>query len=102
MKTQCPYCDEPVRIEHVCDVNEDAIRAWECPMCRKTFGYRVALVLEIADVFQAPCLNGGEHVFRPFTRYEMSVDGVRPSDDYLWCTVCGHEERALLGEEEKC
>jgi ubiquitin C-terminal hydrolase len=69
MIAKCPYCGETVRIWHEGDGQcEDEPHAKECGHCGKTFGYKVALLLELTDVSQAPCLNDGPHTWQGFRR----------------------------------
>lgn len=87
MKVKCPYCGEEVRIDYAGELDEDEYHSRECRHCGKTFSYHLRLSVEITDVSQAPCLNGGLHTFQSFRRV-VRCNWV----DMRRCQHCGIEE----------
>ena len=64
--TECPYCGKLQEICHDDGYGYDEGDHYnqECGDCGKTFLYETKLSID-HETFQAPCLNGEPHDFRP-------------------------------------
>jgi hypothetical protein len=89
---RCPYCNEPVEINHDDDYGLEESGVYEdyCPHCDKHFAYTTFISVN-HDLTQADCLNGDEHDYD----YTFTI----PREYTRWrCTMCG-DEKPLSAEE---
>jgi hypothetical protein len=89
----CPYCNHPQDINHDdgYGYDEELIYEQECYNCEKTFTFTTSIMF-LYEVEKAPCLNGGDHDYRPV----ISIPNCFP--DRVRCFCCGHE---IKGEFDK-
>lgn len=80
---ECPYCGDEQDINHDdgYGYSEGVLHNQQCSNCEKTFSFTTAISFDY-EVYKAPCLNGGEHDWKPtitapvkYTKYECSTCG---------------------------
>ena len=84
-ETECPYCGREQEIYHDdgygCEENEMYTQG--CVACEKTFAFTTAIHFTHKP-YQAECLNGGEHDFKPTNTSPLIATIMR-------CEMCGEE-----------
>lgn len=88
MDVQCPYCNADVEINHDdgYGYEEGQKHQQQCASCDKYFIYETSISFSY-EAEQAPCLNEGDHDFKPIHGYptEYFVNKRR-------CSICGEEK----------
>lgn len=85
-KLECPYCEKEMREPDEChdpDVNYEK----QCPHCEKYFVFTVGYI-KTFDADKAPCLNGGDHGWKPIIGAPAEYFKGR-----FRCIYCGDEEK---------
>lgn len=95
MKPNCPYCNAEIEINHDDGYghSEDELHSQECGSCGKTFTYTTAIIFHY-HTYEAPCLNGQPHDFKPNTTYPKAYTKME-------CGSCGESRYPTLEERLK-
>jgi transcriptional regulator NrdR family protein len=89
---KCPYCDAEVTPSEDCREQETNIEK-QCDVCERTFLYQIVYMPNYT-AWQAPCLNGQAHDYRPIVG--------APAEYYRRRRRCFHcaDEVVLAGSEK--
>jgi hypothetical protein len=89
---ECPYCGQNQEINHDdgYGYEEGVKHEQECSNCEKTFVFETSITF-LYDAAKAPCLNDGEHEYKPTCTIPKEYTRMR-------CIYCG-SERALTEVE---
>lgn len=87
-ETNCPYCNDVVKIDLGEGFEEDRLYETCCNSCEKVFVYSVSISYTVESAV-ADCLNGGSHDYQPVIHYP------RVYPDWVRCADCGHETRGM-------
>lgn len=85
---ECPYCEkEQSNPENLSDDSIDKNMQVTCNDCGKNFIYVAELDIDFHS-YEADCLNGGEHDYKPMVGYPDEYFAGRKR-----CKKCSHETR---------
>lgn len=92
MNPVCPYCNKRTEIDHSdgYGYDEDVTNQQTCGNCNNTFIYYTTILFSY-DLYEAECLNGGDHDYVPQTTSPKSLTK-------MVCHTCG-DQRLPTGEE---
>jgi len=90
---RCPYCmtDQMINHDDGYGYDQDEIHQQECRACGKTFTYTTSISFDY-DVYEAPCLNGGEH------EWKRVWHTPRLWPDWKRCKNCGEDDKGEIVE----
>jgi len=89
----CPYCKADVEVNADGEgYEEDVTHHGWCGNCEKSFCYSTRIIYHY-KVWQAPCLNEGEHVFKPTTTHPIELTKME-------CSCCGERREPTAAEME--
>lgn len=91
MNCKCPYCKQEIADPDEC-YEQDTPYEWECRHCGKNFIFYVDYIRTYSE-YQAPCLNGGEHEWKPIRGFPEEYFKNKQR-----CEVCQAER--TIGEED--
>jgi len=90
----CPYCKAEVEVNADGEgYQEDVIHHGYCGSCEKSFCYSTAISYHY-EVWPAPCLNDGEHDFKPTTTWPIELTKME-------CCCCGERREPTALEMEQ-